>query len=195
MIRYSWLFITTILFLSLSACENNDDSEVVDFSGILLFDINGQAIGCHGMPCDDDWERAEFSEKENALFNNLDNTIDLGELNPTGSAELVSGWPMPIARDGNFFFGVKSDSAMLFQAVAVDKNLDVYNTFSTVISSDRFSNLVVNETWFDPIPSKTTTRMYFRIINGSAEAVFQGYADIAICPEGVGGADYLECLP
>lgn len=189
------LGILTVVTLSFVSCEDKekDDPIIYDISGILARDANGSLLGCHPFDCADDWQWGVLDSEEKELLNFNDN-ISLQNAGSEAGSDAVFAYPCPIGRNGDMAFFLESNANLKFKIAAVDSLRNVYNTASIVTKSGGTTQFILDQAWFDSMPSQSAIRIYYGLF-GKDGYITGGYGDIAICPEGVGGADYLDCFP
>ena len=189
------LFLFTVLAIVFISCQDKeeDDPTIYDISGILARDINGSLLGCFPSDCADDWQWGVLDSGEKELLNFEDNvTLSNGGIEAESNA--VFAYPCPIGRNSEMAFFLQCKANLKLKIAAVDSLRTVYNTAAIITKSGGTTTFVLGKSWFEAMPSKTPIRLYYGLF-GRDGYITGGYGDIAICPEGVSGADYPDCMP
>lgn len=183
------VFSLFIIFHIGCAESEEEKPRIKDFQSTKLFDENGSPLGCHPLPCDDDWTWQTLEDHELILLY-FGDTTNITLLADTGRVLRVEPYPIPLSRNGGMSFFIEGDENLLVKMIMVNSNYEVLSQWSTKTSKP-FTNIFLSKEHFDLVPDSTRVRIYYRVFNRLGGTDQTGFGDITICPEGK-GANYIE---
>lgn len=167
------------LLVSVVSCVSDDSPELKNFSGVQLFDENGNPLGCYG-DCGDDWGNIPLSNDELDYLDFTDFLVvpdSTGPFNPSAPRVL----PVPMATSGELLMLLGSERPTKFKMAIVSQDGEVRAFVATIIRSTN-SGLALDNAFFADVPRGEVVRMYYAYFDTMDNPIYTGYGDLGICP-------------